>query len=157
MTVIAFEVMIFSMNFFSQFKINIATPGNRTSIFSCYMIMISYFIIFCSKQFITYPAFITWFKTSFIFYRHNKIFIKMIFCYFFVVSIFFENCFNKFIDCIFSSLKTNWLAKSIIYTYKVLSKISWNVFLIIFWCKRHYYHYHYFELLLQQIQNQDKS
>ena len=93
---------------------------------------ISYFYIFWSKQFITYPAIKIWFKTCFIFYRHDKIFIKMIFHDYLAIIILFKNCFNKFIGCIFSSVKNNWLAKSIINTYNFVSKIAKNVFMIYF-------------------------
>ena len=81
------------------------TPKSRTSIFSCYMIMISYFIISCNKWFIAYPAFITWLKSSFIFFRHDEIFIKILSWYILPMFYFFKNCFNKFIDFSFSSVK----------------------------------------------------
>ena len=132
MTVIAFQIMKYYRKFLSQFKINITTPMSRTSRFYCYMIMISYFIVFCSKHFILYPAFITSFKTSFIFCRHGKIFIKMFFYYFFAILFFFNNSFNKFIDCIFSSAKNKWFAKSIINTYSFVSKTARNMFLIFY-------------------------
>ena len=45
---------------------------------------------------------------------------------------FFNNCYNKFIDSIFSSVKNNWLAKSIINTYNFVSKSAKNVLLIHF-------------------------
>ena len=83
MTVIAFQIMKYYRSLFSQLKINIAVPMSRTSMFSCCIIMISYFDICYSNQFITYLVFITWFKTYFIFYLRNEIFIKTRFYNFF--------------------------------------------------------------------------
>ena len=97
-------------NFFVQLKINITTPISRTSTFSCYMIMISCVIISCTKQFVTYSAFITSLRYSFMFYIHEQIFVKMVFYHLFAIFIFFKNCTNKFMDYIFSSVKNNCLA-----------------------------------------------
>ena len=132
MTAIAFQIMKYYRNFFSQLKINITVPMSRTSIFLFYMIIISCFIITCSKQFVTYAAFVTWLKSFFIFYSHDKIFIEMIFYHIFTIILLFKNCFNKYIDCIFTSVKNSWFAKSIINTYNFVSKPARNMFLILF-------------------------
>ena len=124
--------MKYYRNFFSQSKINIETLMSRTSLFSCHMIIISSVIISCSKQFIIYPAFITWLNSSFILYSHYKIFIEIFSYYAFIIIRLFKNCFNKFIDFIFSSLRNNWLAKFIINTYNFVSKTAKSMFLIFF-------------------------
>ena len=58
MTVTIFCIMKYYRNIFSKFKTNITLCSNEQNhYFPCYMIMISYFIFSCNKQFITYPAF----------------------------------------------------------------------------------------------------
>ena len=114
-------------NFFVQLKINITTPISRTSIFSCYMIMISCVIISCTKQFVTYSAFITSLRYSFMFYIHEKIFVKMVFYHLFAIFIFFKNYTNKFMDYIFSSVKNNCLADFISKTARNMCVIFFSI------------------------------
>ena len=116
--------------FFSQFKIYITNPMSCTSIFSCYMTMISYFFII--NQFLTYPVCITWLKMFFFFLSHDRIFVKMFFYCFFTVTKLFKHRLNKTISCIFTPVKNNWLAKFIIDTNKFISKNARNVILIFF-------------------------
>ena len=52
---------------------------------------------------------------------------KCFFYHFFTTFIFFKNCFNKFIDCIFSSVKNKWFTKFIINTYNFASKTARSV------------------------------
>ena len=107
--------MKYYRNFFIQSKINNKTPVSRTSLFFCYIIIIRYFIISYMKQFIC---------------RHKKIFVKMDFYYLF--NHLFKNCFNESINCIFSSLKNNWLAKYIINTHNFIIKTVRNMIFIFF-------------------------
>ena len=48
------------------------------------------------------------------------------------IIIFFKNFFNKFIDCIFSSVKSNWFTKFIINTCNFVSKTVKIMFVIFF-------------------------
>ena len=56
----------------------------------------------------------------------------MFFYHLFPIIVFFKNCFNKSIDCIFSSVKNNWLAKFITNTYNFVSKTARNMSLVFF-------------------------
>ena len=56
----------------------------------------------------------------------------LFYCFFFAIITLFKNCFNKFIDCIFPSVKNNWLAKSIINTNNFVSNTAKNMILIFF-------------------------
>ena len=56
----------------------------------------------------------------------------MLFHIFFPIIKLFKNFFNRFINCIFTSIKNNWFPKIIINTYNVISKITWNMTLIFF-------------------------
>ena len=96
-----------------------------------------FFIISCSKQFITYPAIITWLKSSFIFCRHKRFLLKCLLILLFAIFHFFQNCFNKFINYIFSSVRNNWFANFIIKNRKEYE-------LDIFQYMKYYYFYHYF-------------
>ena len=118
-------------NFFVQLKINITALISRTSILFCYVIMISCIIISCTKQFVTYSAFITSLRYSFMFYIHEQIFVKMVFYHFFAIFIFSKNCTNKFMDYIFSCVKDNCLAEFI-------SKTARNMCVIFFWYMKYY-------------------
>ena len=139
MMVRSFQIMKYYRIFFSEFKINIAIPMSRASIFSCYMIMISCFIISCSKQFVSYSAFIARFKTSF-YYRRQDFYLK-VFHHFFAIFIFFKNCSNKFIECIFSSVKKKWFDEFNQYT-QLCKKYCKEYVLDTFWYKKDYYLHH---------------
>ena len=78
------------------------------------------------------PAFVIWFKASFILYSHDKIFIKVLFYHLFTIPILLKNHFNKLVDCLFSSVKNNWLVKSIVKTYNFVSKTARNMSLVFF-------------------------
>ena len=56
----------------------------------------------------------------------------LLFYHIFAIIIFFKNFFNKFIDCIFSSVKSNWFTKFIINTYNFVSKTVKIMFVIFF-------------------------
>ena len=90
---------------FSQFKIYITNPMSCTSIFSCYMTMISYFFIL--NEFFTYSTSVTWSKIFFFFVSHDQIFVKMFFHFFFTVIILSKNCFNESIRSISTAIKNN--------------------------------------------------
>ena len=116
---------------FSQFKINITTPMSRTSLFSCYTTIMSYFIISYIMM-----------KPLFIFCRHEKVFIKIPFYRTFAIIIIFKNCFNESINCILFLCKEQ-LACYIYYQYKQLYKQNSKEYVIdIFQCMKHYF-YHY--------------
>ena len=63
----------------------------------------------------------------------SQIFVKMFIHFFFTILINFKNCFNKFINSIFTSKKNYLLDKFIITTKKFVSKTTRNVILIFFW------------------------
>ena len=90
---------------FSQFKIYITNPMSCTSIFSCYMTMISYFFIL--NEFFTYSTSVTWSKMFFFFVSHDQILVKMFFHFFFTVIILSKNCFNESIRSISTAIKNN--------------------------------------------------
>ena len=90
---------------FSQFKIYITNPMSCTSIFSCYMTMISYFFIL--NEFFTYSTSVTWSKIFFFFVSHDQILVKMFFHFFFTVIILSKNCFNESIRSISTAIKNN--------------------------------------------------
>ena len=90
---------------FSQFKIYITNPMSCTSIFSCYMTMISYFFIL--NEFFTYSTSVTWSKIFFFFVSHDQILVKMFFHFFFTVIILSKNCFNEYIRSISTAIKNN--------------------------------------------------
>ena len=90
---------------FSQFKIYITNPMSCTSVFSCYMTMISYIFIF--NEFFTYSASVTLSKIFFFFVSHDQIFVKMFFHFFFTVIILSKNCFNESIRSIFTAINNN--------------------------------------------------
>ena len=54
-------------------------------------------------------------------------FIKMFIYQFFAIIILFKNCINEFINCIFTSINSNWFAKFIINTYNFTSKTARNL------------------------------
>ena len=116
--------------FFIQFKIYITNSMSCTSIFSCYMTMISYFFII--NQFFTYLVCVTWLKMFFVFLSHDQIFVKMFFYCFLTVTKLFKDRLNKTTSCIFIPVKNNWLSKFIIDTNKFISKTARNVMLIFF-------------------------
>ena len=83
------------------------------------------------KQFIAYPAFITWLKSLFIFYRHNKVFVKMFFLinfleYLYSSRIALVNLFTRF----FPLIRTAFLTKFIVNTNNFVRKIVRNMCLI---------------------------
>ena len=132
MNVITFQIMKFNKNFFGQFKICIAAPMSSTSLFSCFMAMISYFFIF--NEFFTYPAYVTRSKI-FLLFSHDQMFVKMVFHYFFTVFVLFKNCLNKSISSISTFINNNWFNKFITYTNKLVRKTARNVILIFFCVK----------------------
>ena len=118
-------------NFFGQFKINITIWMRRTSIFHCNMIIIPYFLSSSVTHFLHIQhLLLNWNLLQK--FRHDKIFIKIIFYHFFAIIIFFKKCFNKVIDCIFPSVKNDWFAKFIINKYNFVSKTARNMILIFF-------------------------
>ena len=96
--------------------------------------MIHFFIITTSELF-THPASVTQLELFFFFFTQDQIFVKMFIDYFFTILIFFKNCFNKFIDSIFTSKNIYWLGKLIINTNKFVRKTTRNVILIFFWVR----------------------
>ena len=62
----------------------------------------------------------------------SQIFVKMFIHFFFTILINFKNCFNKFINSIFTSKKNYLLDKFIISTKKFVSKTTRNVILYFF-------------------------
>ena len=129
MTVITPEIMKYYQNFFSQFKINIMTPMNRTSVFSCCMTMISYI---CRLHQITYEDM-------------NKFLLKCLSITFLQYSysprIVLINLLSEF----FSAVKNNWFTSFIINTNNFVSKTARNIGIVvdIFQCMKNYYFYHY--------------
>ena len=61
-----------------------------------------------------------------------KFLLKCFFIIFFTIIIFFKNCFNKSINCIFFSVKNNLFTKFIINTNNVISKTARNMILVFF-------------------------
>ena len=92
-----------------------------------HMIMISYFIISHCKQSTTYSALITFF----IIYSQDTIFVKLFYNRS-TAPILIKNCCNKFIDCIFSSVENNWLAKSVVNAHNFTNKNARNMLLTFF-------------------------
>ena len=110
-------------------------PMSCTSKFTSYVTMSSYFFFVIINKFCTNPTTFTFLKEMFFFYTHDQMFVKVFVHYFFAKFILLMNCFNKFISCIFTSINTNWLSKSIINTNNFISKTTRNVILI-FFCVR---------------------
>ena len=105
---------------------------SSTSLFSCFMAMISHFFIF--NEFFTYPAYVTRSKI-FLLFSHDQMFVKMLFHYFFTVFILFKNCLNKSISSISTFINNNWFNKFITYIPKLVRKTARNVILIFFFVK----------------------
>ena len=116
-----------------NWRIDVTTPMSRTSKFFSYVTMISNFLIAITNEFFTYPTCVTWLKFFFLFFTHDKIFVKVFFYYIPTVFKLFRNRFNKFISSIFISKNNYWLGKFIINTNKLVSKTTRNVILILFW------------------------
>ena len=113
---------------FSQFKICIAAPLSSTSIFSCYMTMISYFFII--NQFFTYQVLLDR-KFSFSFSVIIRFLLKYFFNYFFRAFVIFKNCLNKSISSILISIKKIGLLN----LNKIVRKTARNVILMFFCVK----------------------
>ena len=129
-------------NFLSQSKINITTPIWRTSISSCYVIIISGFVTLISNNLMNIQGLLldwNFFsssadKTKFLLkcFYYCYYYYYYYYYYYFAIIILFKNCLNKFTDLIFTSVKKNWLTKSIINSKNFVSKTTRNMILTFF-------------------------
>ena len=116
--------------------------------FTSYVTMISNFIFIITNKFFTNLTIITFLKQVFFFFSHNQFFIKIFFYYFFAMFIFFKNCFNKFIGCIFTPINNGWFSKFIINANNFISKTTRNMVLI-FFCIRTFIALTFFKITLK--------
>ena len=102
----------------------------RTSLFSSYVTMISYFNIIINISIITNLTFSRVLKIYNIFFSHHKFFFKMFFHRITVIFTFLNRIINKIVNYIFALVYFKRLTKLIINTYHFTAITATNKFLI---------------------------